>query len=247
MQLIQKAQAALKKDEKDEKEISTPPPPPTKQKKKNRSSGPGHDSIPDSFKVYRLGAQHTDSSHSSDSDNSLSTCYSHSLSEIASDDDEDEDDDDSDGSQATAEAGSGAEEKGSKGEDTKLDPLRLVWAKCRGYPWYPALIIDPQMPKGYVHKGVPLPSPPQEVLELSHNYTDPVYLVLFFDAKRTWQWLPRDKLEILGLDPARDEAKANEPRKPTDRKAVRKAYDNALSYQAQVNEEKKKKQQPRLR
>ncbi|VEN51779.1 unnamed protein product [Callosobruchus maculatus] len=232
-----KAQAALKKDEKEEKEASTPPSP-TKQKKKNRSSGPGHDSIPDSFKVYRLGAQHTDSSHSSDSDNSLTTCYSHSLSEIASDDDEDEDDDDSDGSQATAETGSGAEEKASKVEETKLDPLRLVWAKCRGYPWYPALIIDPQMPKGYVHKGVPIPSPPQEVLELSHNYTDTVYLVLFFDAKRTWQWLPRDKLEILGLDPARDEAKANEPRKPTDRKAVRKAYDNALSYQAQVNEEK---------
>lgn len=60
---------------------------------------------------------------------------------------------------------------------------------------------------GYVHKGVPIPSPPQEVLDLSTNYTEQVYLVLFFDVKRTWQWLPADKLEILGLDPERDEAK----------------------------------------
>lgn len=36
-----------------------------------------------------------------------------------------------------------------------------------------------------------------------------MYLVLFFDAKRTWQWLPAEKLEFMGVDTERDEAKVS--------------------------------------
>lgn len=67
-----------------------------------------------------------------------------------------------------------------------IEALQLVWAKCRGYPWYPALIIDPNTPRGTVHKGVPIPAPPDDVLALGDNYKEPVFLVLFFDTKRTW-------------------------------------------------------------
>ncbi|XP_076255187.1 bromodomain-containing protein 140 isoform X2 [Rhynchophorus ferrugineus] len=221
-----KAQAALKKDDGKEKiEAESPPLTPNKQKKKARNSqnenvtvNKSTTNVPDSFKIYRGEKQSTDE-EKSDSDNSLSTCYSHEPSEIESDDDDEESD-----SLTTSVV------------DKILQPLQLVWAKCRGYPWYPALIIDPTMPKGYIHKGVPLPTPPQEVLDLSSKFTEHVYLVLFFDAKRTWQWLPAEKLELMGVDTEKDEAKVNEPRKQSDRKAVKKAYENALNYIQQISE-----------
>lgn len=119
-----------------------------------------------------------------------------------------------------------------------LEPLDLVWAKCRGYPWYPALIINPKMPKtGYFHNGVPIPVPPEEVLNLQSKHDLPVYLVLFFDTKRTWQWLPRAKLEPLGVDSGLDKAKLLENKKPNVRKAVRKAYEKAILHRCKVTGE----------
>ncbi|CAB3220534.1 unnamed protein product [Arctia plantaginis] len=126
--------------------------------------------------------------------------------------------------------------KATQASNLQLEPLQLVWAKCRGYPWYPALIIDPKIPKGFMYKGVPLPVPPQDVLNLKKNHShEPVlYLVLFFDVKRTWQWLPPNKLELLGIEKSVDQAKLIESRKPTDRKAVKKAYGDAMQFRKQV-------------
>lgn len=42
------------------------------------------------------------------------------------------------------------------------------------------------MPAGYMHNGVPIPAPPEEVLALKSTCKEPVHLVLFFDTKRTW-------------------------------------------------------------
>lgn len=125
----------------------------------------------------------------------------------------------------------------NQSDDAEYDPLQLVWAKCRGYPWYPALIIDPNIPKGFIYKGVPLPTPPRDVLDLRKDKVEPVYLVLFFDAKRTWQWLPPNKLEKLGINEQRDKSKLTESRKQS--KAVRKAYDDALHYNSQVTDPEK--------
>jgi bromodomain and PHD finger-containing protein 1 len=119
-----------------------------------------------------------------------------------------------------------------------LEPLDLVWAKCRGYPWYPALIINPKMPRvGLNQNGVPIPVPPKEVLNLqpSENH---FYLVLFFDSKRTWQWLPRNKLEPLGVDSGLDHAKLNGERKQSVRKAVKKAYEKAIIHKCNVTGDK---------
>lgn len=48
------------------------------------------------------------------------------------------------------------------------------------------------------------------------------------------QWLPRTKLETLVGDSERDQSKLCESRKPAERKAVRKAYQEAMLYRRQV-------------
>ncbi|XP_057296314.1 bromodomain-containing protein 1-like isoform X1 [Hydractinia symbiolongicarpus] len=114
-----------------------------------------------------------------------------------------------------------------------LEMLTLTWAKCKGYPSYPALTIDPEMPRsGYQANGVPIPIPPIEVLQM--NDDDQKYLVLFFDARRTWQWLPRDKMEPLGVDSRLDELKLIESKKPSMRKNVQEAYKRAITFRRRL-------------
>nr|XP_056713855.1 peregrin isoform X5 [Euleptes europaea] len=130
----------------------------------------------------------------------------------------------------------------SEDEDSPLDALDLVWAKCRGYPSYPALIIDPKMPReGMFHHGVPIPVPPLEVLKLGEQMTqearEHLYLVLFFDNKRTWQWLPRTKLVPLGVNQDLDKEKMLEGRKSNIRKSVQIAYHRAMQHRNKVQGE----------
>ena len=188
---------------------------------------------------------------------------------------------------------------GMSAANIQLEPLDLVWAKCRGYPWYPALIINPKMPRtGYLHNGVPIPVPPQDVLDMASTHTTPHFLILFFDSKRTWQWLQvcstpifdlnaifpyghnakvvsktstksvrinfnwskiilqsgpkiekfvlsneytfrlqRDKLEPLGVHFELDKSKLVQSKKATERKSVRKAYEDAVQHRCRVTGE----------
>uniref|UniRef100_A0A3B4T6F0 Bromodomain and PHD finger containing 1 n=1 Tax=Seriola dumerili TaxID=41447 RepID=A0A3B4T6F0_SERDU len=122
---------------------------------------------------------------------------------------------------------------------SSLEALDLVWAKCRGYPSYPALIIDPKMPReGVFHRGVPIPVPPLDVLKLGEQMTqearEHLFLVLFFDNKRTWSWLPRSKLVPLGVDQELDKEKMLEGRKSNIRKSVQVAYHRAMQHRSKV-------------
>ncbi|XP_061178693.1 peregrin-like isoform X3 [Saccostrea echinata] len=208
----------------------------------------------DSFRYYR-GPDNLRSSSESDStsvisssdesltDSSLGSSSSNSRSEINSNGlpklSEEGTESDSSASPATRHHGRAHRSGSCDSEDLiPLEPLDLVWAKCRGYPWYPALIINPKMPKtGYFHNGVPIPVPPDDVLALQRKYDEPVYLILFFDTKRTWQWLPRNKLEPLGVDSGLDKAKLLENKKPNVRKAVQKAYEKAILHRCSVTGE----------
>ncbi|XP_052495278.1 bromodomain-containing protein 1 isoform X4 [Budorcas taxicolor] len=123
-----------------------------------------------------------------------------------------------------------------------LEPLKVVWAKCSGYPSYPALIIDPKMPRvpGH-HNGVTIPAPPLGVLKTGeHMQTkadEKLFLVLFFDNKRSWQWLPKSKMVPLGIDETIDKLKMMEGRNSSIRKAVRVAFDRAMSHLSRVHGE----------
>ncbi|TRY66564.1 hypothetical protein DNTS_015933 [Danionella cerebrum] len=134
-----------------------------------------------------------------------------------------------------------ATDTGTSQNDGEMEPLTLVWAKCRGYPSYPAMIVDPNMPReGILHNGIPIPVPPIDVLDLGkrrHEETnEKLFLVLFFDTKRTWQWLPLDKLHHMGMDDTVDRLRLMEGKKPNVRKSVHTAYDRAMSHRSHVQE-----------
>ncbi|XP_026183107.1 bromodomain-containing protein 1 isoform X2 [Mastacembelus armatus] len=123
-----------------------------------------------------------------------------------------------------------------------LEPLKLVWAKCSGYPSYPALIIDPHMPRvGCQHNGVSIPLPPMDVLrigeQMQYKAEEKLYLVLFFDNKRSWQWLPRSKMVPLGIDKTIDKIKMMEGRTSSIRKAVQIAFSRAMNHLSIVQDE----------
>ncbi|XP_051958097.1 bromodomain and PHD finger-containing protein 3 [Xyrauchen texanus] len=125
--------------------------------------------------------------------------------------------------------------------DEEMEPLTLVWAKCRGYPSYPAMIVNPKMPReGILHNGIPIPVPPKEVLKLGRHRQEEtkekLFLVLFFDTKRTWQWLPMDKLHHMGIDDTVDRLRLMEGKKPNVRKSVHMAYDRAMTHLSHVQE-----------
>uniref|UniRef100_A0A1I8IHZ2 Bromo domain-containing protein n=1 Tax=Macrostomum lignano TaxID=282301 RepID=A0A1I8IHZ2_9PLAT len=113
-----------------------------------------------------------------------------------------------------------------------VKPLDLVWAKCRGYPSYPGLVIDPDMPKsGYSQNGVPIPAPPDSVLQSCRGED---YLVLFFDQKRTWQWLMADKLELLGVCTEIDKERLVDAKRSRLRTSIKKAYQLAIEHLCKV-------------
>uniref|UniRef100_A0A8C1K6G8 Bromodomain containing 1a n=1 Tax=Cyprinus carpio TaxID=7962 RepID=A0A8C1K6G8_CYPCA len=125
---------------------------------------------------------------------------------------------------------------------TVLEPLKLIWAKCSGYPSYPALIIDPHMPRvGCQHNGVSIPVPPLDVLrigeQMQYKSEEKLYLVLFFDNKRSWQWLPKSKMVPLGIDKTIDKIKMMEGRTSAVRKAVQTAFNRAMNHLSRVQDE----------
>ena len=94
-----------------------------------------------------------------------------------------------------------------------------------------------------LHGDEELPQPSFKIIELGNrlNVNGDYNLVLFFDARRTWsvlyifyflikiirQWLPRNKIALLGKDKEFDSQKKMEGKTAALRKSVQKAYSRA--------------------
>jgi len=105
----------------------------------------------------------------------------------------------------------------------------LVWAKTTGFPWYPAMVF---VVPGDVSNGTKcrrhVATPPSNVMSLRSKYSSPVYLVRYFNKQRNWQWLPRQKLELLGRDSQLDMLKLSAVQSLKRKTDVRLAFDKAL-------------------
>jgi len=84
-----------------------------------------------------------------------------------------------------------------KSSNKKIDlrnfqPLDTVWAKCKGYPWYPARIINPELTTGepLLLGDEEIPQPSVDIIKAGNRLNlegdSQHHLVLFFDQKRTW-------------------------------------------------------------
>eukprot|EP00051_Salpingoeca_urceolata_P018466 m.259238 g.259238 ORF g.259238 m.259238 type:complete len:1155 (-) comp19203_c0_seq3:429-3893(-) len=100
--------------------------------------------------------------------------------------------------------------------------LAFVWAKCSGFAWFPALVVDPD------EEG------PLTLTEgvLTSRPDGQAHLCMFFEKKHRWAWLPGNKLRSMLDNPEEDRAMINRSKKGTQRAQVLDAYERARAFEA---------------
>ncbi|KAH9945753.1 PHD-zinc-finger like domain-containing protein [Amylocystis lapponica] len=85
-------------------------------------------------------------------------------------------------------------------EGEYLEGGTLVWAKADFFPWWPAVVFepdDPEIPKGTLR-----------ALQIK-EVDGPLHLIRFYDKKETWNWLGLDRLKMLGENDGLDHEMMN--------------------------------------
>ncbi|KAK0541003.1 hypothetical protein OC842_000209 [Tilletia horrida] len=108
-----------------------------------------------------------------------------------------------------------------EGEPEDFVDGTMVWAKITGYPFSPAVIVEPELPHAIV---------PKDVLR-SAREPDEIHLVRFYGQKVQWRWMPTRKLRFMFEDDDLDQKlmKAPDGRTPHSKALVREAYKLALA------------------
>ncbi|PSR93891.1 hypothetical protein PHLCEN_2v4584 [Hermanssonia centrifuga] len=113
-------------------------------------------------------------------------------------------------------------------EDGKfLEGGTLVWAKAETYPWWPAVVYEPDDPE--VAPNALLEKQPSEIK------SQQLHLVQFFDQRSLWGWFEPSKLRMLGENDELDadmvaaNSKRQKWKTPRARDACRKAYRRATA------------------
>ncbi|KAF7794968.1 hypothetical protein EIP86_006111 [Pleurotus ostreatoroseus] len=126
------------------------------------------------------------------------------------------------------------------GKGQFLEGGTLVWAKLPTYPWWPAVVFEPDDPNTDV--GVSKTRTPQEIKKQQ------LHLVRFYDNRDYWrvirehwpfviltEWMEPEKMRMLGEDKELDEdmlassSSIQKWKKPRQREALRKSYRRAMA------------------
>lgn len=104
---------------------------------------------------------------------------------------------------------------------------QLVWAKIRGYPYFPARVVNPKRLRDYERKTIP-----KQIVKgaLAQNYI----MVQFFDAEHNWAALSSGNLRILTSDCESDirDLFGESKMKSKTETELRRAHAEALAYRA---------------
>lgn len=120
--------------------------------------------------------------------------------------------------------------------DQLIEASTLCWAKLKGYPFFPAEVLDPEdevVPQNVLElrpdvDQSSVTSGQGDVADSSGGSAEEQhYLVRFFDAQRTFGWIARSKIRLLFEDEVLDQQMLKAPPDARHRRDVRQALERA--------------------
>eukprot|EP00039_Didymoeca_costata_P013487 m.205780 g.205780 ORF g.205780 m.205780 type:complete len:1024 (+) comp15790_c0_seq1:494-3565(+) len=116
----------------------------------------------------------------------------------------------------------------------KLDQFEdgdVVWAKYKSTPWFPAKVVDPFNSKDIYPEQLlkSLPNAMKKAIQKNDSsyqrHADDPFLIQFFDVRRNWAVIVKDRLKMFGVTRKEDEKYLVKAKK-----TVKVAYEDARTF-----------------